>query len=190
MRRSVSNKRGNLTNTYRNFIKKHIKRYPQAQPRDVYKLIFQGIYGVSHIITGKAWDYLHEEAGRIPIEDYPDRPLIEPASPDGSMVRVNLRPFLRLTLSLEDLFLVMTASAGMAGDDERFIELWRVFVDLVETGEIEMELERVREIQDSIDRKGIKPMHHSEPYRQAYYPAYRVVRLNLFREKYGEPEHI
>lgn len=187
---SGSINRGNLTDTHRNFIKKHVERYPKAQPRDVYKLIFQGIYGVGHIITGKAWDYLQEEAERVPIEDYPDRPLIEPASPDGSMVRINLRPFLRLTLSLDDLYLVMTASADVKGDGERFIELWRVFVDLVETGEIEMELERVREIQDSIDRKGIKPMHHTEPYRQAYYPAYRVVRLALFREKFGEPEHI
>jgi hypothetical protein len=178
-----------LTDTHRNFIKKHIERYPKALPRDVYKLIFQGIYGVGHIITGKAWDYLLEEAGRIPIEDYPDRPLIEPVSPDGSLVRINLRPFMRLTLSLDDLFLVMTASADVEGDDERFIELWRVFVDLVETGEIEMEMETVQGIQDLIDMKGIKPMHHTEPYRHAYYPAYRVVRLDLFRGKFGEPEH-
>ena len=179
-----------MTDTYRRFIINHIERYPQAQPRDVYKLIFQGVYGVSHIISGKAWDYLQEEAGRIHIYDYPDRPLIEPASPDGSMVRINLRPFLRLSLSLEDLFQVMTASADVEGDDESFIEIWRVFVGLVETGEIEMELGRVREVQDSIDMKGIKPMHHTEPYRQAYYPAYRVVRLDLFRDMFGEPEHI
>ena len=190
MSRTGSNKRVNLTDTHGNFILKHIERYPKAQPRDIYKLIYQGVYGVGHILTGKAWDYLQEEVGRIPIEDYPDRPLTEPVSPDGSMVRINLRPFIRLTLSLDDLFTVMTASADVEGDDERFIELWRVFVDLVETGEIEMGLEMVKEIQDSIDRRGIKPMHHTEPYRQAYYPAYRVVRLDLFRGKFGEPEHI
>ena len=186
---SGSINRGNLTDTHRNFIKKHVERYPKAQPRDVYKLIFQGIYGVGHIITGKAWDYLQEEASRISIEDFPDRPLKEPVSTDGSMVRINLRPFLRLTLSLDDLYLVMTSSANVEGNDERFIELWRVFLDLVETREIEMEWDRVWEVQDSINRKGIKPMHHTESYRQAYYPAYRVVRLNLFREKFGEPEH-
>ena len=179
-----------MTDTHRKFILKHIERYPKAQPRDIYKLIYQGVYGVGHILTGKAWDYLQEEAGRIPIEDYLDRSLIEPVSPDGSMVRINLRPFLRLTLSLNDLFMVMTASADVEGDDEQFTELWRVFVDLVETGEIEMDLEKVKEIQDSIDRRGIKPMHHTEPYRQAYYPAYRVVKLDLFKREFGEPEHI
>ncbi len=168
----------------------HVERYPQAQPRDVYKLIFQGVYGVGHIITGKAREYLMEEAGRIPLEDYPDRPLIEPVSPDGAMVRVNLRPFLRMNLSLDRLFQVMTASADVEGDDERFIELWRVFVGMVETGEITMELEGITGVQDSIDVKGIKPMHHTEPYRQAYYPAYRVVCLDLFREEFGEPKHV
>ena len=167
----------------------HIERYPQARPQDIYKLIFQGVYGVGHILTGKAREYLKEEAARIPIEDFPDRPLLESVSPDGSMVKVNLRPFLRMNLSLDGLFRVMTRSADMEGDDERFIELWRIFMGLVETGEIQMEFERVREIQDSIGRDVIRPMHHTEPYRQAYYPAYRVVRLDLFRDEFGEPEH-
>lgn len=168
----------------------HIERYPQAQLRDVYKLIFQGVYGVGHIITGKTREYLMEEAGRIPLEDYPDRPLLEPVSPDGSIVRVNLRPFLRLNLSLDGLFQVMTASADVEGDDERFINLWGVFVGLVETGEITMELDGIAEIQDSIDMNGIKPIHHTKPYRQAYYPAYRVIMLDLFRNEFGEPEHV
>ncbi len=172
-----------------NFIKRHVERYPQAQPRDVYKLIFQGVYGVGHILTSKAMEYLREEAGRIPLEDYPNRPLLEPVTPEGSMVRVNLRPFLRMNLSIDDLFRVMIASADVEGDDEKFIELWRVFVGLVKTGDIPMELEKITEIQDSIDVKGITPMHHTEPYRQAYYPAYRVVRLDLFRNEFGEPKH-
>jgi len=179
----------NLTETEINFIKKHVERYPKVQPRDVYKLIFQGVYGVGHIIKGKALEYLREEAGRIPIEGYPYRPLIEPVSPDCSMVRVNLRPFMRKNLSIESLFRVMTASADTDYDDGKFLALWRIFVNLVETREIDMDLEKVREIQDSIDVNGIKPMHHSEPYRQAYYPAYRVVRRVPFVEEFGELEH-
>ena len=171
-------------------IKKHIERHPQAQPRDVYKLIFQGVYGVGHIISEKAMEHLREEAERIPIEDYPDRLLVEPVSPDGSMVRVNLRPFMRRKLSLDGLFRVMTASADTYGDDGRFLRLWRIFVNLVETGEIDLDLEKVRAIQDSIDVNGIKPMHHSEPYRQAYYPAYRVVRHDLFSAEFCGLEHV
>jgi hypothetical protein len=178
-----------LTKNDKDFIIMHVERYPEAQPRDVYKLIFQGVYGVGHIISEKAKEYLWEEAGRIPLEDYPDRPLREPVSPDGSIVRVNLRPFLRRNLSLDDLFRVMTASAEMTGNDEKFIKLWMVFVGLVEVGEIRMELKGIKELQDSINKNGIKPMHHTEPYRQAYYPAYRVVTLDLFREEFCEPEH-
>lgn len=178
-----------MTETDRNFIKTHVERYPQARPRDVYKLIFQGVYGVGHIITENARRYLMEEAGRIPLESYSDRPLIESVSPDGSMVRVNLRPFLRMNLSLNDLFRVMMASADVKKDEERFIELWDVFVCMVEKGEFKMGSDGIKEVQEIIDTKGIKPMHHTEPYRQAYYPAYRVVKLYLFREEFGEPEH-
>jgi hypothetical protein len=178
-----------LTETDRKFIKTHVERYPRARPRDVYKLIFQGIYGVGHIITGNARGYLMEEAGRIPLEGYPDCPLVEPVSPDGSMVRVNLRPFLRKKLSLDGLFRVMIASADVKGDEEMVIELWDVFLGMVEAGEVKMGSDEIKEVQEIIDMKGIKPMHHTEPYRQAYYPAYRVVKLHLFREEFGEPEH-
>ena len=178
-----------MTNPDIRIIKMHIERHPQAQPRDVYKLIFQGVYGVGHIISVKAMEYLREEAGRISIEEYPERPLIEPVSPDGSMVRINLRPFMRRNLSLDSLFRVMTASADTKGDDGMFLRLWSIFVNLVETSEIDMDLEKIREIQDSIELKGIKPLHHSESYRQAYYPAYRVVKRDLFIEEFGELEH-
>ena len=139
-----------MTETDRNFIKTHIERYPQARPQDVYKLIFQGVYGVGHIITGKAKEYLWEEAGRIPLEGYPERPLIEPVSPDGSMVRVNLRPFLRMNLSLDGLFRVMMASADVKGDEEKFIELWDVFVCMVEKGEFKMDSDGLKKVQEII----------------------------------------
>ena len=153
----------------------HYEKYPKAQPRDFYKLIYQGVFGVGHIISDSAKEYLVEEANRVDLKDYPNRLLVESVSPNGSMVRVYLRPFMRRKLSLDRLFWVMQRSAKREGDIGQFMDLWQVFIDMVESGEISMDQDALDEINTTIESDGLKPMHHTEPYRDAYYPAYRVV---------------
>ncbi|RLI01941.1 hypothetical protein DRO31_05310, partial [Candidatus Bathyarchaeota archaeon] len=70
-------------------ILEHMKRRPMAQAQDIYKLLFQGVFGVAHIVSDKAWNILVEEAGRINLQEHREDPLIETVSPDDSMVRVN-----------------------------------------------------------------------------------------------------
>lgn len=165
----------------------HLERYGESQPRDIYKLIYQGVYGVGHLMSDKARDYLVEETGRIIVSDYMARPLLEPVSMDGSMVRVNLRPFTRLGHDLDRLFEVMVYSSRVKGDNTEFMELWNCYVSLVREGVIEMELDEVARIDSELAEKGIQAMHHTEEYREAYYPAYRVVLEKLFVEEFGDP---
>ena len=94
-----------------NLIINHLKLRPEAMPRDIYKLLYQGVFGVGHIISHRAWDVLVEEAGRIDLDDHVDDPLFEPVSPDGSMVRVYLRQYINMGGDLETLFRVMKESA-------------------------------------------------------------------------------
>ncbi len=163
----------------------HYKKYPKAQPRDFYKLIYQGVFGVGHIISDKARSYLTEEAHRVDLSSYPNRSLVEPVSPDGSMVRVYLRPFMRMGLDLDRLFKVMQRSAELQGSDDRFMEFWGVFLCMVNSGEISMDSTAIEEIQGTIESDGLKAMHHTEPYRDAYYPAYRVVWKPYLDEEFG-----
>ncbi len=151
-------------------------RRPLMRATDVYKLLYQGIFGVGHIMGEAAWERLQEEAGRIDPEDHLWEPLIEGVSADGSMVRVNLRPFLRRRLSLDGLFKVMKETAVWEGVAEDFLRGWRDFNELVEVGIIAVDKGELERLNRELDEDGIRPRHHSEAYRDVYYPAYRVVR--------------
>jgi hypothetical protein len=168
-----------------NLIINHLKLRPEALPRDVYKLLFQGVFGVGHIISDHAWEVLVEEAGRIDLDDHIDDPLFEPVSPDGLMVRVNLRQYINRGGNLETLFRVMRESAKVQGEQGVFLDYWGQFKELVNEGKLEFSLRDIKRLDEVIERDGVRPMHHTEAYREAYYPAYRVVLLSVYEKLMG-----
>lgn len=168
-----------------NLIINHLKLRPLALPGDIYKLLYQGVFGVGHIISDHAWEVIVEEAGRIDLDDHINDPLFEPVSPDGSMVRVNLRQYINRGGNLETLFNVMKESAKVQGEQEVFLDYWRQFKELVNEGKLEFSLRDIQSLDKVIKRDGVRPMHHTEAYREAYYPAYRVVLLRVYEEFIG-----
>lgn len=153
------------------------------EPRDVYKLLFQGVFGVAHIMGGEAINRLFEEAHRIDLEDHPWEPLIEPANPKGSVIRVNLRPYLKGDGDLGLLFQAMLDSSNVEGNAEEFLTMWREFKRINIEQDLGFDEKSIKECDDRVAEEGIKPMHHSEAYRTAYYPAYRVVSTEIFHQK-------
>ena len=155
---------------------KHKARRPLMRVTDYYKLLYQGVFGVGHIMGDKAWKWLTEEAEGLDMDAQPLEPLIEAVSADGSMIRVNLRPYLREKRPLEDLFDAMKMTALIEGFPEEFFECWNVFLGLVEEKSIKVEPSEFRTLIKELGDEGVKPRHHSEEYREAYSPAYRVIR--------------
>lgn len=160
----------------------HYTRRPLMRATDFYKLIYQGVFGVGHIMGGDARTWLYREAEAVDLDDRPEEPLIEGISPDGSVVRVNLRPYIRLGLPLEGLFRAMEETALIEGSADEFMEAWRALRGLVDSGVIDVNPGELEELDEELDREGCKPHHHSEAYRQAYSPAYRVVRREYLAE--------
>ncbi|MBC8224569.1 hypothetical protein H8E65_08275 [Candidatus Bathyarchaeota archaeon] len=154
----------------------HFERRPKMRATDVYKLLFQGVFGVSHILSDGARKRLQEEAESLDIYDHPTEPLIERISADGSVVRVNLRPYLRRGFPLDRLYEAMEETSKDRGSPEKFLFAWSVFHELVSSGAMEVDGEELASLHRDLQEKGPCPHHHSEPYRVAYYPAYRVVK--------------
>jgi hypothetical protein len=163
-------------------IEEHFARRPLMRVTDVYKLLYQGVFGVGHFMGEAARERLQEEAGRIDPEDHLWEPLIERVSSDGSMVRVNLRTFLRRRLPLDRLFKIMKETAALESMAEDFLSGWRAFNELVEAGIIAVDKGELERLNRELDEDGIRPRHHSEAYRDAYYPAYRVVRWDKAKD--------
>lgn len=169
-------------------VREHVRLHRSLGIEDVYKLLFQGVLGVGHILRDneRAWTWLVEEFEGVEAEGFPDEPLLERVSVDGEVVRVNLRPFKRLGLSLKGLFKVMLKSAQRIEEDkERFVELWKRFIKLVREGRLDFDYEHLLEFDGNVKAAGYPAVHHSREYAEVNKPAYRIADRRVYREFFG-----
>jgi hypothetical protein len=157
---------------------------PEMRVRDVYKLLYQGVFGVGHIMGSGAWDYLQREVSWIDLRDQASDPILESVSLDGSVVRVNLRPFIREGYTLNQLMVAMRNSE-IIGNPADFVEILDNFAKLVWSGRFDFEHNEVKEITNALDKNAPQPQHHTHQYREAYHPAYRVVKRSEILKTLG-----
>jgi hypothetical protein len=157
----------------------HVQHYPKLEVQDVYKLLYQGEFGIGHLLGdgSHARDYLREEiAGLDTVSIVED--LLEPVSSDGGMVRVNLRPFKKLQHAQELLVQAMLETAARThGDTARFLDTWRTFVEFATHSTFNQQ--EVRAWDARIRGGDLRVTHHSDVYESAYHPAYRVCRRTI-----------
>jgi hypothetical protein len=159
-------------------VQEHLALRPQVEPRDVYKLLYQGVMGPEHIISSPQafTDRLRDEWENLPIHMVDD-PLWEPVRPNRGLLRLNLRPFKAVGGSLDKLVTVCLEIAqhpwGTLG------ELQTVWSNLMETCRTlplpGLFLTDLETFTAWLNEQGFPPVHHSETYRNAYRPAYRLV---------------
>jgi len=162
----------------------HVRLHPCLGVEDVYKLLFQGVMGVEHLLEDEeaAWRGLKEEFERVDASEFPEEPLLERVSIDGSVVRVNLRVFKRLGLSLKELFRAMLRSAErIKADKMGFVRLWNGYVGLVREGRLDFDFERLLEFDRGVRTRGHPPVHHSGRYVEANKPAYRITSKRTYK---------
>jgi hypothetical protein len=166
------------------FINREYEAHPRMEMADLYKLLYQAEFGPGHLLANAdaAKEYLLLEAkSRGPNSS---QPLTEPCSPDGSVIRVNLAPFLARNLSFDDLFTVMKESAGeISGSEKSLRSTWRQVGELIDAFAIPFPKERYQEFSKFVQDYKFPEVHHSREYTLEYHPSYRVVKKSIF-EKY------
>ena len=104
-------------------LKAYADKYPAAEATDLYKLVFQDLYGPGHLITDSAAcaRYIGEEVDGI--KDGPWRfPLYEYTLCDSNFVRVNLVLVKNHVLTLKQLVSAVLRSAeGIVSPDSKFV---------------------------------------------------------------------
>ena len=102
---------------------------------------------------------------------------------DPAMVRVHLRPYVREGRDVSDLLDALVASTvGTNGDPEamrRALDAAAVWLRRNGRTATADDLDRLR---DETEPRGFPAVHHSEAYRAAYHPAYRVVLDQIAHE--------
>lgn len=141
------------------------KRYPLMTEEDIVKFVFQGMLGVGHLINSEqdAKDILSAEMATLDPNE--DEPLIEKISSDW--VRLNLRPAKAKGMTVDDIawYLVRSAEWGALSFTRQNVYNFCVKLD----GSEQMKTAAAK----VLDEHWLP--RHSEQYRKAYHPAYRVL---------------
>ena len=161
----------------------HLERYPLMQLDDIYKLLHQAALGPGHAVDNPdaARKRLDQELAAL--GEAPDELLQDVISPDGRLGRVHLRPYLASGADPDALHraFVETANSYPASPD-KLAKFCGCLGDLAAAGGIPFAREEVLAYFEKISRDGYPAVHHSEAFRHAYHPAYRVIAVDLLQK--------
>ncbi|MGD8864025.1 MAG: hypothetical protein PVI81_00400 [Anaerolineales bacterium] len=167
----------------RSVIRKNIQIYPATQIEDLYKLIYQAALGSEHAAFDK--DYAKEALEREIQELRPSTSshLTESISPDGTIVRVHLRPYLHSCRDPEKLFEAFHKTAlEYKGSLEILHQYVQIVLELNEDGALPCDKLRVLRFIEEIEQAEFPAVHHSRRYKELYRPAYRVIHRAYYPE--------
>lgn len=153
-----------------NTLKQHMAAYPRMTAQDAVKLVFQARLGVGHLLNDKdaAMRYLLHEMDSMPQRS--GDPLYETIGPD--YVRLNLRAAKAKNLQPDWIIGMMLQTAAQTPCATRHGTLMEAEQTALACGFDPDDVRRA--VQPLLNNDACLP-GHSEPYREAYAPAYRVI---------------
>jgi hypothetical protein len=169
-------------------IQQHQGTKKNFEIQDAYKLIYQGVFGVGHILDNPqmAKKYLEQEFESVIASD--TEALIENISVSGEIVRINLRPYKYRNGDIEKLFEAMVHSAEeISGSQKRFLGLWNEFKQAVLNGQLDFNKNELVIFDNQVKSDYYPAMHHSSAYREANQAAYRVLKINFAQQLLSQP---
>jgi hypothetical protein len=165
-------------------LKQHLDWYPHMALRDVYKLLYQGMMGAEHLISSP-----EEFARRLQLEfehllpDSQERSF-EPVRPDQTLLRLNLRPYKSRQVGIDRLITPLLETARLiTGDLAQLQSTWLSFTQLCEHEQLtNFNVPEVHRFNRWLEKMEFPAVHHSEPYRSEYQPAYRLIAVQYVTE--------
>ncbi len=148
------------------------KRRPQMKEEDTVKFVFQGMLGVGHLVAspGEALIRLDREYREVSTDD--TEPLTEKLSTDW--IRLNLRPAKAQGMTAEEIAGYVFESAGIRPLPFTRQDVCDFCVKL-DSGN-----EKMRAAAEKMLDENRLPSH-SDDYREAYHPAYRVLYQKIMK---------
>lgn len=151
---------------------RHYQAYPKLEIADVFKFIFQSAFGCEHFVSSEAdaAAYIRREHLTAGVAEAPKTGLL-----DGAYSRVHLS-WLDAGLSPETLARLFCLSARKEPDGRALLlEKLQVAGDLIANGELPLKYDAFDRMLGEWSAAGYPAVHHSDTFRAAYHPAYRVI---------------
>ena len=158
----------------------HAARYPAMEPTDAVKLIYQNEFGGGHMIRDpeSCLAYLRREYAMTPKET--DRELLEQIG--NGIVRVHLSQLPEDRL--EDLGQAFLRSAAQQqGSMASFLQKLNILRQLCHEGQFAFDNKALETYLAAYAEAGYPAVSHSDAYRAAYGPAYRIVKISEFIDR-------
>ena len=161
----------NSTQT-RDLLIRHHRTYPLMQIQDLFKFLFQSAFGCEHLVSNRdaAIAYIRREYDSLPpMSPTPPDPL------DGAYSRVHLS-CLQEGLTPETLGELFCRSAKTEPSGQAdLLDKLQTARDLIHEGLLPFSPEEFQDMLSVWAEKSYPPVHHSDAFRAAYHPAYRVI---------------
>lgn len=155
-------------------IRNHVFSHPSIQPQDIVKLCYQAVFGAEHLLTDKSrvrtyWEREWESVSPI------DLPLCEPISAEYSRVNLSAWKFAGFEAEWLWRMFYLTASRPDSSCALRLEDIFNIVTAMAENNELPFSPNEWRVFVTAYQQNGGGPVHHSEQYRTAEKPAYRVI---------------
>ena len=159
-------------------LRQHAARYPLMEPRDAVKLIYQNEFGGGHLIADEAacLEYLRREHSLTPAAPFYAEDL------GNGIVRVYLGGVTNVE-ALGRAFL--DSAARHTGSLPAFLKKLDSLRKVTREGAFAFSPEELERYLAAYEKAGYPPVSHSETYRTAYRPAYRVILKTQEVQIYG-----
>ena len=171
----------------RKYLTEQIAFHPSMQYQDIVKLCYQAAHGAEHLLSdiNRAKAYLEKEYEST---EAVSGQLFEAISDE--VCRVNIAAWKAQGLSVELLFQLFMASAVINKNaDKLFLEYLSEAEGMIWETRSEEEFAEWKAFLQEYSKAGMPCMHHSEKYREAEHPAYRIIKREYIKglcEKWKE----
>lgn len=152
-----------------------LQQYPAMQPQDVYKLLHQRTFGPGHLVNDavKSLARLRQELLTLQTPPHCPATLFEPIG--NGMARLSLSAVAATGLSVHTLNGMLVCCAGARGSVQAFEAVLGQASALCAAGGLPLDAKALDAFFAAQKALGYPACHHSETFRAAYNPAYRVV---------------
>lgn len=169
------------------FLNWQITQYPKSHLIDIYKSAFQDAMGPEHIIRNPqmARNFLSQELSTEGNELTSDW-LYEPCGVRGRFVRVSLCNVINGYVTEEQLYnaFIRSANEYKRPNQKSWKRQWKKIISTIDMMKINLpDYDKEKLFIDSILDSENYAVSHSDEYRLAYHPHYRIIRRDIFEKE-------
>lgn len=146
---------------------------------DLFKFLYQSCFGCEHLVSNydDALKRIIEEAKSCQLDDLPDVEYL-----DGEYCRIHLKS-INTRESLDWLCRIFIDSSKRHLEGEKRVEeQLKILLQYAENGIIRFDKDILEQEINEWRKQGFPPIHHSDNFRKAHHPAYRVILKEYLNE--------